>query len=245
MSLVNDLSSFAATVVRLGRGLSPRVTADQRPEPKQLLELYDFEGCPYCRKVREALCELDLDYLEHPVGKGSAHRAALHALGGKIQVPYLIDANTETRLYESDAIIDYLNDAYGAGRRAGWQLPVPSFIDNLGSGLASAVRFGRGVRCRVTDRRAALQPLTLYNMEGSPYCRKVRETLSELDLDSIVRNLPKGSPKRAALIERGGKMLVPYLSDPNTGREMYESDDIVAYLEAEYGPGSAAGKHAS
>ena len=72
MSFANDLSSFAATVVRLGRGLSPRVTADQRPGPKQLLELYDFEGCPYCRKVREALCELDLDYLQHPVGKGSA-----------------------------------------------------------------------------------------------------------------------------------------------------------------------------
>jgi glutathione S-transferase len=40
-------------------------------------------------------------------------------------------------------------------------------------------------------------------------------------------------------------MQVPYLIDPNTNREMYESDDIVAYLEAEYGPGSAAGKHAS
>jgi len=25
-------------------------------------------------------------------------------------------------------------------------------------------------------------PLVLYNMEGSPYCRKVREALSELDL---------------------------------------------------------------
>jgi glutathione S-transferase len=244
MSLANDLSSLAATVVRLGRGLYPRVTADQRPEPKQLLELYDFEACPYCRKVREVLCELDLDYLEHPVGKGSARRAALRDLGGKIQVPYLIDPNTGTRLYESNEIIDYLNDTYGAGQRVGWPLPFPGFIDNFGSALASAVRLGRGARCRVTDRHAALQPLILYNMEGSPFCRKVRETLSELDLDYIVRNLPKGSPKRAALIERGGKMLVPYLIDPNTGREMYESDDIVAYLEAEYGPGRTASKQA-
>ena len=236
MSFANDLSSFAATVVRLGRGLYPRVTADQRPEPKQLLELYDFEGCPYCRKVREALCELDLDYLEHPVGKGSAHRAQLSEVGGTVQAPYLIDPNTGTRLYESDEIIEYLNETYGAGRRAGWSLPVPSFVDNLNSALASGVRLGRGVRCRVTDRHTGLQPLTLYNMEGSPYCRKVRETLSELDLDSIVRNLPKGSPKRADLIQRGGKMQVPYLIDPNTGRAMYESDDIVAYLEAEYGP---------
>ena len=72
-------------------------------------------------------------------------------------------------------------------------------------------------------------------MEGSPYCRKVRETLTELDLEYVVRNLPKGSPKRAELAERGGKVQVPYLVDPNSEREMYESDDIVAYLEAQYG----------
>jgi glutathione S-transferase len=73
-------------------------------------------------------------------------------------------------------------------------------------------------------------------MEGSPYCRKVRETLSELDLEYIVRNVPKGSPKRAELKKRGGKVQVPYLIDPNSKVEMYESDDIVAYLEKQYGP---------
>jgi glutathione S-transferase len=72
-------------------------------------------------------------------------------------------------------------------------------------------------------------------MEGSPYCRKVREALTELDLEHVVRNVPKGSPKRAELKARGGKVQVPYLIDPNTGRELYESDDIVAYLGAEYG----------
>lgn len=30
-------------------------------------------------------------------------------------------------------------------------------------------------------------------------------------------------------------MLAPYLIDPNTGTEMYESDDIVAYLNEKYG----------
>ena len=29
-------------------------------------------------------------------------------------------------------------------------------------------------------------------------------------------------------------MQVPYLVDPNTRREMYESDDIIAYLEGQY-----------
>ncbi len=72
-------------------------------------------------------------------------------------------------------------------------------------------------------------------MEGSPYCRNVREVLSELDVEYIVRNVPKGSPKRAELEKRGGKVQVPYLIDPNAKVEMYESDDIVAYLERHYG----------
>jgi glutathione S-transferase len=234
MSLANDVSSFAATVVRLGRGISPRVTADRRPDPPRLLEVYDFEGCPYCRKVREVLSELDLDYLAHPVAQGSGRRAELVKRGGKMQAPYLVDPNTGAEMYESDDIIGYLNATYGGGARAGWRLPVPSLLDNVHSALVSAVRLGRGVRSRRRASRTGLQPLTLYNMEGSPYCRKVREALSELDLEHVVRNVPKGSPKRAALVERGGKMQVPFLVDPNTGRAMYESDEIVAYLEAQY-----------
>lgn len=243
MSLANDLSSFAATVVRLGRGVNPTITADRRPEPKHLLELYDFEGCPYCRKVREVLCELDLDYLVHPVAQGSPRRPELKKLGGKLQVPYLVDPNTHTRLYESDDIIDYLNERYGKGQRAGWSLPIPSVLDDINSAAASAVRLGRGTRCRMQETRADVKPLTLYNMEGSPYCRKVREVLSELDLQYIVRNVPKGSPKRAELKDRGGKVQVPYLIDPNTDTEMYESDAIAAYLEKQYGSrGHTAGR---
>ena len=115
------------------------------------------------------------------------------------------------------------------------------------SAAASAMRLGRGTRCRGGDKRADLKPLTLYNMEGSPYCRKVRETLSELDLAYVIRNVPKGSPKRAELKKCGGKVQVPYLIDPNTKTEMYESDEIVAYLETQYRPGprtTARGKQA-
>jgi glutathione S-transferase len=242
MSLANDASSFAASIVRLGRGIHPRVTADQRRNPEHLLELFDFEGCPYCRKVREVLCELDLDYLAHPVAHGSPTRERLIRLGGKMQVPYLVDRNTGSSLYESDDIIAYLNRTYGDGRRAGWSIPIPRVLDNLDSAVASAVRLARGARCRARVARHGLKTLTLYNMEGSPYCRKVREVLSELNLEHVIRNLPKGSPKRAELVERGGKMQVPYLVDPNTGREMYESDDIVAYLELHYGQGTVAAR---
>jgi len=242
MGVTNNVFSFAASLVRLGRGAFSRVTEGRRAEPAEVLELYDFEGCPYCRKVREVLTELDLDYRAHPVAHGSPRREELVRLGGKMQAPYLVDKNTNTRLYESDDIIAYLNERYGGARRAGWWLPVPSLLDNVNSGMASALRLGRGSRCRTESPREGLKPLMLYNMEGSPFCRKVRETLSELDVPHLVRNVPKGSPKRAELEQRGGKVQVPYLVDPNTGREMYESDDIVAYLEAEYGARSQDGR---
>src|SRR5439155_1587676 len=112
--MINDLSSFAATIVRLGRGITPRITADRRPQPERMLELYDFEACPYCRKVREALSELDLDYLDHPVAHGSPRRAELARRGGKVQVPYLVDPNTGREMYESDDIVAYLERQYAA-----------------------------------------------------------------------------------------------------------------------------------
>lgn len=238
MGIINDLSSFTATVVRAGRGIYPTITADQRSGPERSLEVYDFEGCPYCRKVREVLCELDLDYISYPVARGSARRVELRKRGGRVQVPYLVDPNTGAAMYESDDIVAYLNRTYGGPRPAGWRLPLPSALDDLISAAASGVRLGAGTRCQAPPR-PELRPLELYNMEGSPYCRKVREALSELDLVFLVRNVPKGSPKRDELGHRGGKVLVPYLVDPNRGVEMYESDDIVAYLHAHYGGAQA------
>ena len=154
-----------------------------------------------------------------------------------MQVPYLVDPNTGTQLYESDAISAYLNTTYGAGQRSAWRLPVPSWLDDFDSVLATAVRLGCGTRCITEWDKQGLEPLTLYNMEGSPYCRKVRESLSALDLEHVVRNVPKGSPKRSELEQIGGKVQVPYIIDPNTGLAMYESDDIVLYLETQYAAG--------
>jgi glutathione S-transferase len=51
----------------------------------------------------------------------------------------------------------------------------------------------------------------------------------------VLHNVGKGSAKREAFVARSGKMMVPYLVDPNTGKEMFESADIAAYLEATYG----------
>jgi len=79
------------------------------------------------------------------------------------------------------------------------------------------------------------QPLELWSYESSPYCRLVREVLCELELPYVLHNVAKGSPRRDAFVKRSGKMMVPYLADPNTGREMFESADIVAYVNSTYG----------
>src|SRR5438477_267341 len=118
MGIANDVSSFAATVLRLGRGVYPAITADRRPDPKQLLELYNMEGSPFCRKVREALSELDLEHIVRNVPKGSPKRNELAARGGKVQVPYLIDPNTQSEMYESDDIVAYLEEEYGTAPQA-------------------------------------------------------------------------------------------------------------------------------
>ena len=114
MALLDDVTSFAATVVRLGRGIVPAITADRRPDPSRLLEVWDFEACPYCRKVREVLSELALPYVVRNLPKGSPKRDELVRRGGKMQVPYLVDPNTGREMYESDTITAYLDAEYGA-----------------------------------------------------------------------------------------------------------------------------------
>jgi len=81
-------------------------------EPEEPLELWSFEASPFCRIVRERLTELELRYVLHNVGRGSRRRADFVARFGKMQVPYLLDPNTGRGLYESDAIVDYLDEQY-------------------------------------------------------------------------------------------------------------------------------------
>ena len=66
MSLVNFAGSMVSTAVRGTTGIN---SAPAQSKPIQLLQLYDIENCPYCRLVREALTELDLDVEIYPCPK--------------------------------------------------------------------------------------------------------------------------------------------------------------------------------
>ncbi len=235
MALLDDVHSFAASAWRGARGLRVRSHCrDHPPRPDERLVVYDFEACPFCRKVREALTELDLAYIARTAPPGDeVTRAELAERTGDTQFPYLVDPNTDTEMFESEAIIDYLFDEYGPGRWSVGRALSP--INTATAGLASLTRRGGSrVRAGYENREQPDRRPILYNFEISPYCRKVRETLCELNLNYEVRNVAKQSARRPELVERGGQMMVPYLVDPNTDTEMYESNDIVDYLESTY-----------
>ncbi len=221
-------------------------------QPPLPLRLYDYEGCPYCRLVRQALTALHLDAEIRPCPRGGKRfRPEAERAGGKLQFPLLVDENTDTTLYESSDIIAYLFRTYGGG-----SVP-PGYDRNLGlvalGSLATGVRFGRGVLAR--SARAPEQGLHLWSFESSPYSRLVRERLCELELPYTLHNLGKEHWKEAGPAARrvlpnpyvpreGGKrhafwsahqrVQVPYLEDPNTGASLFDSQRIVEYLERTY-----------
>jgi glutathione S-transferase len=102
--------------------------------------------------------------------------------------------------------------------------------------LAGTVRGWRGAMARQKRSTGPERPLQLYDIEASPYCRLVREVLTELDLDAMILPCPAGGKRFRPEAERvGGKQLFPLLVDGNTGTTLYESADIVAYLHRTYG----------
>ena len=228
MRALDLASSFAVSVVRAGNGMAVGTIG---PRPEKMLELYEFEACPYCRKVREALSILDLDVLVKPCPKGGTRfRPELVQRGGKAQFPYLVDPNAGLETYESDDIVRHLFARYGDGSVPASLSFMPLYFAS--NALASLCRPLSGVRVRPS--RVPAQPLELWSFEASPYCRIVRDALCELEIPYVLHNVAKGSPKRDAFVARSGKMQVPYLFEPNTGREMFESADIVAYLDSTY-----------
>ncbi len=226
MSRIYDIvTTYLGTGLRLGHG---GWVSTLGPRPEAPLTLYEFEACPFCRKVREAATVLDLDLLVKPCPKGGTRfRPEAMALGGKAQFPLLVDGDHV--IYESGDIVKHLYQRYGAGSPS-WFLFGPLFMPL--SAACSAVRPGRGRDARPS--RAPAEPLELWSYEVSPYCRLVRERLCELELPYRLHNIAHGSPKRPAFVEMAGKRQFPYLRDPNTGAALFESAAICDYLDRTY-----------
>jgi glutathione S-transferase len=251
------LSASVASSLRFWRG-----TWGNRPSkaPGQLLILFDREDDAQCRLVRETLTELNLDAMIYPCPAGGKRFAPQRkkAAPGSASVPTLHDPNTGSSFEGAGAIITHLFDHYlvtpaSAGSRA-------SLLNVLGARLAGMVREPLGIRARASTRPKA--PLTLYSFESSPYSRPVRERLCALELPYHLVNLgkmqwadmgpaamrfslgpyrPVAGSKRDAFLKEHGRVQVPFLIDPNQNVKMFESNDILAYLERTYAKSPSQG----
>ena len=264
---IKSTQAFASLALRGGRG----VMGTSKPmQPEKSIILYEHEACPYSRRVREAMTQLNLDYESRPSPhKGHVYRDELEQLAGKAQVPFLIDENFVQgeeghQILDSQAIIDHLFAHYSKKGVTPKKFQRQGKKDNasLANKAASAVSMMRGVKAvhpKMNEARGKPEHLLhLYGFEASPFCRLVRERLSELELGYINHNVareqiqdigafgfhltlgeyhPIKGGKRDQLMkgELNGKLLFPYLVDPNTDMQMYESQDIINYLNATYG----------
>ena len=253
---IKVIQALASSLLEGGRGMQGTAFPQQ---PEKPLQLYEFEGSPFCRRVREVLTLLNLDYEVYPCPKGGQkYRKIVQEKGGKQQFPFLVDENSGVALYESQDIIHYLFQHYGKTGKTPQkfahypQLPVVALAGTLVNGAR-----GIWINKKIIDRAVPAELLELWGFEASPFTRVVRATLAELELPFIYHNVAKerwqdmgpavlrfkpgkyqalaGGKREKVMDVMGRDIQVPYLVDPNTGVKMFESAAIVKYLNEHYG----------
>ncbi len=259
MSIPTALDTFTsglASICRLPKGITVSSDAPLRMDLR-LLKLYDIENSRACRRVRERITELDL-VVEKVIPATENSRALVDkdfhdCLPSGEEVPCLVvrlpnDNDTIKILSGESRIIDFLEESF-IDRQTTLQREqkdgslaqqVVQVLQTAGYYTAGVFRTGRG--CRVSPVVTSssrvnrpTKPLVLYSYEGNQFCRLVREVLTELDIIYELKSAGKGSPRRNELADiSGGSTQCPYLVDPNTGRSMSESADIISYLYDEY-----------
>ncbi|XP_057983662.1 uncharacterized protein LOC131168340 [Malania oleifera] len=229
-------SSFS-TLSRLPWG-SRRLTSVHSQEnttldPPLRLQLFEFEACPFCRRVREAMTELDLSAEVYPCPKGSRrHREMVKRFGGKEQFPFLVDPNTGISIYESSEIVKYLFQQYGKGRSPSIGLLESTLFTGW---IPTILRAGRGMTLWEKARSdPPPEKLELFSYENNPYARMVREALCELELPYILQNMGEGSWRTKLLLEASGSKEVPFIIDPNTDTQLGDCKTILSYLFGTY-----------
>ncbi len=100
----------------------------------------------------------------------------------------------------------------------------------------------RGIQRLAEDQRAVDEgtgSLALYHFPACPFCIKVRRVMDRLSLNVELRNALQPGEHRQTLEREGGRIKVPCLriaAEDGRVQWLYESDDIIAYLEERFGP---------
>ena len=231
-------TSSLSSLARLPWGSSVAASSTERvgtPTSAPTLQLYEFEACPFCRRVREAMTELDLSAEVYPCPKGSLrHRDVVRKIGGKEQFPLLVDASTGVTMYESGDIVKYLFKQYGQGKSPSFGLLESTIFTGW---VPTLLRAGRGMTMWSKAGTVPAEKLELFSFENNTYARIVREALCELELPYVLQNVGEGSSKMSSLLSIAGSKQVPYLMDPNTGFRSGDHKTILSYLFQQYSVG--------
>lgn len=236
------LSSYLLTYWTRQRDARVQPTAIPAAQP---LVLYEYNGCPFCQRVRAVITDLDLDVQVYPTPRvtirayaqlgDSRYRPVVKEKSGQLMFPYIEDPNTGMSLSDSSAIIAYLMQTYGGGARVR-RFSSLSISTLMLRSLRLSLYFGV---LRVPSRLPP-KSLTFYGAQGSAGAIVVFDALTCLELPYQWRSCARGSRKRAELAEPFGAAAVLGLIDPNTGFVSASPFAIVRYLYATYQCGRMA-----
>ncbi len=77
-----------------------------------MLKLYIKNTCPFCHRVMQMADNMGIELEIRDVSENEEFLEELLSIGKKKQVPFLVDDDKNTSMYESSDIIDYLRDNY-------------------------------------------------------------------------------------------------------------------------------------
>jgi len=249
--LLDIWMSFISVSMRLftGAWVADGVLNGTAKRPVMPLKLWEFEGCPFCKIVRETCSWLDIDLEVYPtprvtlkqygVVEGSRYRSEV-AKHGRASFPFIEDPNTGTKMYESSEIAEYLYANYGQGCSKPFMYRVlPKGLNLMSLFLCGITRCLPEHGILKIPSKCPEKQIELWQYENSSFCKIVREALCSLELPYICHNVAWGSKKREIFAKENGKLQFPFIHDPNTGVKIFDSEKIVAYLMKEYKTGEA------
>ena len=213
-------------IISNARNIGATVIEGRFAKVRKPIIIYEDESSAECKRVREAISHLDLlaEFRPCPNGRNGWSDDQARISNGKRGLPYMVDTNApyQFKLKGAKEIVPYLWESYGPG-----ESEAPAALTKSGGGG------GGSLASKARPDFQKVKPIVLYGFEGSSNVAKVKKTLNSLALAHQFVPCAKGSPNRKKPVF-SKTFQVPFISDPNTGVSMFESAEIVNYLNEVY-----------
>lgn len=144
-------------------------TSHKIPHPATpQIELYQEENNPSSHAVRNKLNHLGLDFVAHSVPNDQPlkHEQLVQA-GGKDQLPFLVDHTSGIKLYDTSAILAYLDKSYGKNAGKDWLGKLTHLVDTQVRAWADPIAWRLGSPLFRAQRFQLNARNALYTLSGS------------------------------------------------------------------------------